>query len=73
MEYGSAVYDGSSDRCRRCTGSDLITAGHSSADSSRCAGRWPGVGKHRFQGLSLPWRSLVWKDESRRVYAGISG
>jgi hypothetical protein len=69
MEYGSAVHDGSSDRCGRYTGSKPITDRHPGADGSRRARRWPSVGEHRLEGLSLPWRPLVWEDESWRVYA----
>ena len=69
MEYGSAVHDGSRDRCGSYTGSSPFKDGHPSADDSRSARRWPSMGEYRLEGLSLPWRPLVWEDESRRVHA----
>ena len=68
MEYGSAVHDGSGDRCGSCPGSSPFKAGRPGADGSRGAGRWPSMGEYSFKGLSLPGRPLVWEDESRRVY-----
>ena len=69
MEYGSAVCDGSRDRCGSCTGSSPFKAGYPSADDPRSAGRWPSMGEYRLKGLSLPWRPLVREDQSRRVHA----
>jgi len=66
--------DGSNTAAQQCSGTDTGSAArfHTSADvleSGRTRRRpWDGLGQHRFEGISLQRRPLVWEDQEGSVH-----
>ena len=53
-------------RCRSCLSSRARRARTTTTGSWRWPG--PGLGQHVHQGLSLPWRPLLWDHKARSLY-----
>ena len=54
----TATVTATGDRRGNCASIGTIKA-HPSADDARGTRRWPSVGEHNLEGLSLPWRPLL--------------